>query len=125
MALRRRGYTSSYFPKVQYGMETRDASGQDLDVPFLGMPEESDWVLNAPYSDKSLLRNHVSMHLAREMGHWAPRTRLFELFLAGGCLVAHDARSSFFSAASSSAAGSSGAGAGSSRPTSGTSTPGR
>lgn len=84
MGLRRRGYTSSYFPKVQYGMETRDASRQDLDVPFLGMPEEADWVLNAPYSDKSLLRIHFSMNLARRMGHWAPRTRLFELFLAEG-----------------------------------------
>ena len=84
MALRRRGYTSSYFPKVQYGMETRDASHQDLDVPFLGMPAEADWVLNAPYSDKSLLRIHFSMNLARRMGHWAPRTRMFELFLAEG-----------------------------------------
>ncbi len=84
MGLRRRGYTSSYFPKVQYGMETRDASREDLDVPLLGMPEESDWVLNAPYSDKSLLRIHLSMNLARRMGHWAPRTRLFELFLSEG-----------------------------------------
>lgn len=84
MGLRRRGYTSSYFPKVQYGMETRDASRQDLDVPFLGMPEEADWVLNAPYSDKSLLRIHFSMNLARRMGHWAPRSRLFELFLSEG-----------------------------------------
>jgi hypothetical protein len=79
-----RGQSSQYFyPKDSYTVETRDSSGEDLKIPLLGMPEESDWVLYAPYSDKSLLRNAVSYYFASEMGVWAPRFRFCELYLNG------------------------------------------
>lgn len=47
------------------------------------MPEESDWILNAHYSDKTLIRNNMTYELFRRMGHYASRTRLCELFING------------------------------------------
>lgn len=59
-----RGQSSQHlFPKKSYGFETRDAKGEDLKVTLLGLPEESDWVLYAPYTDKTLLRNALTFYL--------------------------------------------------------------
>lgn len=78
-----RGSTSQSFPKKQYGLETQDEDGNNNNVSLLGMPEENDWILNGPYSDKSLIRNALIFQLAREMGHYAPRTMFCELVLNG------------------------------------------
>jgi hypothetical protein len=78
-----RGSSSEGFPKKQYAVETRDASGNDLKVSLLGMPEESDWVLSAPYCDKSLIRDVVLYSLAVKLGHYASRSRYCELVLNG------------------------------------------
>jgi len=80
-ALNVRGKSSEGFPKHQYHLETQDSRGDDEDVSILGLPEESDWVLQGPYSDKSLMRNVLSYRWANEMGRYAPRTRYVELFL--------------------------------------------
>ena len=76
-----RGDSSQQFPKKQFGVETRDAAGEDMNVSLLGMPEESDWVLYAPYSDKSLMRNVLAYQIARSMGRYATRTRFCEVIL--------------------------------------------
>jgi hypothetical protein len=76
-----RGSSSLMFEKKGYGLETRLEFGENNNVPLLGMPVENDWVLNGPYSDKSLIRNVLAYQFAREMGQYAPRTRLCELFL--------------------------------------------
>jgi len=78
-----RGSTSQSFPKKSYGFETQDEFGDNLNVSLLGLPEENDWVLYAPYSDKSLIRNILSYMLSRELGHYAPRTKLCELVMNG------------------------------------------
>jgi len=78
-----RGQSTQMFPKKSYGFETREISGQDLKVSLMGMPEESDWVLYAPYSDKSMLRNAVTYHLGRKMGRWQPGFRFCEVYLNG------------------------------------------
>ncbi len=78
-----RGSSSQMFPKKQYGVETRDEAGEDLNVSLLGMPEEDDWVLFAPYNDKSLMRDVLAYKLGRDMGRYAPRTRYCELVLNG------------------------------------------
>jgi len=77
-----RGQSSTGFPKKQYHLETWDQDSKDMDVAWLGLPAESDWVLNGPYSDKSLMRNALSYGWARDTGHYAPRTRFIELFLS-------------------------------------------
>ncbi len=76
-----RGSSSQMFPKKQYGVEVRNPDGSDSTVSLLGMPAESDWVLYAPYSDKSLMRNILAYQLGRDLGHYAPRTKLCEVVL--------------------------------------------
>ena len=83
IGIERRGSSSSNFPKKQYALETRNADGSNNNVPLLGMPEENDWVLYAPYSDKSLLRNKITFDIARDMGRYATRTVLCEVVLNG------------------------------------------
>ena len=78
-----RGSSSQMFPKKQYALETQDIDGENLNVSILDMPEENDWILHAPYSDKSLLRNFLAYELARDMGHYSSRTRFCELVING------------------------------------------
>lgn len=78
-----RGTSSLGWPKKQYGVETRDAHGKGVNVSLLGLPEEEDWVLNAPYTDRSALRDVLACTLAREMGWYASRVRYCELTLNG------------------------------------------
>ncbi|MCI0511646.1 CotH kinase family protein [candidate division KSB1 bacterium] len=78
-----RGSTSQSFPKKQYAVETRDAQGENLDVSLLGLPPENDWVLYAPYTDKTLMRNVLAYHLSNALGRYASRTRYCELVLNG------------------------------------------
>lgn len=78
-----RGQTSQGFPKKQYSLETRDAEGDNNNVSLLGMPEENDWILYAPYSDKSLMRNVLAYDLARVMGRYASRVEFAEVVLNG------------------------------------------
>lgn len=76
-----RGKSTQSFPKKSYAFETRDSTGEDMSVSLLGMPEESDWVLYAPYTDKSMLRNVVSFDIARKTGGYHSRTRFCEVIL--------------------------------------------
>jgi len=74
-----RGSSSQLFPKKAYGFETRDAVNEDVDVPLLGYPEEEDWILYAPYSDKSMMRNMLIYDLSRDIGRYASRTKFVEV----------------------------------------------
>ena len=78
-----RGKSSQMFPKKSYGFETQDERRNNLNISLLGMPEENDWILYAPYSDKSLLRNVICFDLTRKMGWYASRTKFCELLLNG------------------------------------------
>lgn len=77
------GNSSQGFPKKTYRIETRDASGDDADVALMGLPETSDYVLSANFSDKTLMRNALTYDLTREMGQYASRTRFCEVLLNG------------------------------------------
>lgn len=76
-----RGQSTLGFPKKSYGFETKDDFGNDLDTNLLGFPKEEDWVLYAPYSEKSLLQNALAMELGRAIGGYHSRTRFCEVFL--------------------------------------------
>lgn len=79
-----RGSTSqTLFPKKGFALETRDADGNDLEVSLLGFPQEEDWVLHGPYSDKSLIRNALAYELAGKIMDYAPRIRMVELVVNG------------------------------------------
>ena len=83
IGIEKRGQTTLTFPKSSYTLETRDSSGEDLKASLLGMPLESDWILYAPYSDKSLMRNALTYYLGLEMGNWTPRFKYCEVYLNG------------------------------------------
>ena len=76
-----RGQSSQMFPKKAYGFETRDDQGGNLNVPLLGMPEENDWILYAPYSDKSMLRNVMSFYMGSKLDPYCTRTVYCELIV--------------------------------------------
>lgn len=76
-----RGHSSQMFPKKQYGIELRDDAGNDISVSILGMPSESDFVLNASYTDKSLLRNVIAYKLGNDLGRYASRTKFCEVII--------------------------------------------
>jgi hypothetical protein len=78
-----RGQSSQMFPKKSYGFELRDAAGEDVKASLMGMPAESDWVLYAPYSDKTMLRNAITFYLGSKLGNWQPRFRFCEVYLNG------------------------------------------
>ncbi len=76
-----RGSSTLWFPKKQFAVETRDSLGENNNVSLFGMPEENDWIFNAPYTDKSLMRNVLIYNMARDAGRYASRTHYFELVL--------------------------------------------
>ena len=78
-----RGSSSQSFPKKAYALETQDAIGNNNNVSILGMPVENDWILYAPYTDKSLMRNFLTFYLGRRMNNYSPRTVYCELVVNG------------------------------------------
>ncbi len=78
-----RGSSSQRFPKKQYSFETRDLDGEGIDVSLIGLPEEEDWILYAPYSDKTLLRNVLIYEISNQLGFYAPRTKFCEVIKNG------------------------------------------
>jgi hypothetical protein len=78
-----RGFSSQNWDKKSYGLETRDESGNRLNVPLLGLPMESDWVLNASYFDRTFIRIPLAHQLSQSMGNYSSRTVHCELVLDG------------------------------------------
>jgi len=78
-----RGASSARYPQKPYSLETRDALGENNNVPLLGMPEENDWVLISHYNEKSFMRNLISYHIFQSMGHYATRSRLVDVIING------------------------------------------
>lgn len=86
-----RGNSSAYFDKKQYRLtfvdaDTHKEGGQNLQemeqvsYEVMGMPAESEWVLNGPFLDKTLLRNYLMYNLSGEVMDWAPNVRYCEVF---------------------------------------------
>lgn len=76
-----RGHTSLRFPKHSYHFQTKLEGESSRKVALLGFPKDSDWVLYAPYVDKSLMRDVLGYELSNQIGRWAARTRFVEVFL--------------------------------------------
>ena len=77
---------SSYsgFDKPQYRLEFyKKAGGKELEYDLFGLGADSEWVINGPYLDRSLLRNYLMYHLAEEIMDWAPASTFCELFVDG------------------------------------------
>lgn len=86
IGIEQRGSSSrQLFPKKPYGIELRDPTGQtSVNASLLGMPAESDWVMNAVYNDKTLIREALTYDLNRKISSvYTPRFRYCELVLNG------------------------------------------
>lgn len=79
-----RGSSSLSWPKKNLTFETWDAAGNDLAVPALGFPAESDWVLYASYLDRTLIRDALVYELSNQYGQYGVRTRPVEVYLNTG-----------------------------------------
>lgn len=79
--LKRRGFSSLRFPKMSLSVETIDLQGDESAVSLLGLPADSDWVLYAPYPDRTLMRDVLAYEMSRRLGHYASHTRFVEVFL--------------------------------------------
>ncbi len=78
-----RGSSSQMFPKKPYGFSTVNTAGIDSNVSLLGMPIESDWVLDNPYTDKTFMRNPIMYDLAKAMNWYTTRVQFIELVING------------------------------------------
>ena len=80
-----RGCSSQNFPKKSLGIELRNVNFPLLDsaVALFGFPAESDWVLNASYTDKTFLRDVLTYRLSNQMGQYASRTKHVEVVIDG------------------------------------------
>lgn len=78
-----RGQSSQMFPMKSYSIELRDNAGNSVDRSLFNLPKESDWVLYAPYNDKTLMHNFLAYTMAREMGQWAAGCRYVEVVING------------------------------------------
>jgi hypothetical protein len=78
-----RGQSSQMFPMKSYSFELRDTADNSIDEPLFGLPKESDWVLYAPYTDKTLMRNFLAYTMSNSLGHWAAHCRFVEVVLNG------------------------------------------
>ena len=76
-----RGRSSLEYRKSSYTFHVKDDTGSPLKVSLLGFPKDSEWILYAPYPDKTLIRDALAYELSAKMGHYAPRTRFVELFV--------------------------------------------
>ena len=83
--VKRRGSSSSGWPKYSLTLEAQDEDGLDKGVKPLGLPRESDWVLSGRYQfDHALMRNPLIYRLSNEAGEYAVRTRFVEVFINVG-----------------------------------------
>ena len=77
-------FTSSR--KKPYGLKTlkgADVDGKKDKVSILGMGKDNDWVLLAPYQDKTLMRDVLTYELARPLMRFTPHARFCEVVLDG------------------------------------------
>lgn len=79
--VKRRGFSSLRFPKMSLTLKTRNDDGDKTKSSIFGLPADSDWVLYAPYVDKTLMRDVLGYELSNQMGRYAPRTRFVEVFI--------------------------------------------
>ncbi len=85
--MRPRGNSSYYYAKKQYLLRFQNSNGKEKMVSLGGMPEASKWVLNAPYVDRSLVRNLSAYNLGRELEkergaeYFAPKGKPYEVYL--------------------------------------------
>ena len=63
-----RGRSSLEYPKKNYALELRDATGTSLPTNLLGMGEGDDWILDGSWADRSFMRNPLVLDSYASLG---------------------------------------------------------
>ncbi len=88
-----RGSSTRYFAKQAWTVHFWDELDNNMDCSPLELPPGSDWVLYAPDSfEPVLIHNPLIYQLSNEIGRYAPRTRLLEVYIntSGGPVTTND-----------------------------------
>lgn len=80
MIINKRGSSSLNFPKNMYGFHLHDEEDENRNESLLGLPSEHNWILYAPYTDYTLMRNVVAYQLFEDQGWYSPRTKFVEVY---------------------------------------------
>ncbi len=78
-----RGESSAGFPQRQYSWEIWDNNNEGKSTSILGLPSESDWILYAPWSEKTMMRDFIvfsTMRKLRPNDYMAVRSKFCEVF---------------------------------------------
>ncbi|MGK0188968.1 MAG: hypothetical protein ACI9R3_004784 [Verrucomicrobiales bacterium] len=76
-----RGSSTGGDPKYNLSWEAWDERDEDKDIEPLGLPADSDWVLNSPFHfDRAMMRNPFMYEMSNQAGQWAPRSKMIEVF---------------------------------------------
>jgi hypothetical protein len=79
-----RGSSSANFPKKGYNVKFTDPAGNKREQALFDLPAHEKWALVAPWSfDLTYVNNAFVYALSNQIGRWAPRTRLVEVFFNG------------------------------------------
>ncbi|HZO85866.1 MAG TPA: CotH kinase family protein, partial [Verrucomicrobiae bacterium] len=89
------GQTSAGFAKQPFNIELNDAYGNDTARSLLGMPEEADWKMRNPFSDKCLMNDFLAYELYEDMGNYSVRRRNVEVFICANAPQPAAAKISF------------------------------
>ena len=82
VVMRLRGRTSSYLQsKKPFKMEFCTREGEAVNLPFLTLGPDSDFVFHAPQIDRSLIRNWLGYSIQRQLLRWAPDSVFAEVYL--------------------------------------------
>lgn len=80
--IRLRGRTSSVFQeKKSFKVEFKTEDGAETNYPFMGLGPDSDFVLYAPYADRSIIRNWLAYTLEKQALDWVPDCLFAEVYL--------------------------------------------
>lgn len=76
-----RGNSTKSFPKKQYSLNLINNEGKENEEPLLGMAKDSEWALNGPFADKSLMRNYLAYTISNNIMGYAPNAKFCEVFV--------------------------------------------
>jgi hypothetical protein len=78
-----RGCSSQNFPKKSIGVELRltEDVNENREEDLFGFGVDNDWVLNASYTDKTFVRDALTMYMSNQAGMYAPQTKYIEVFI--------------------------------------------
>lgn len=88
ISLKYRGNSSfNSSDKKPYGFKTiakpLEEGGKKVKVSLLGLGKDNDWVLLAPFADKSMIRDVLTFELGRPYLDWVPSSRHVEVVVDG------------------------------------------